>query len=334
MPFHLLHLPRRIAAATAATAATALTASAAACGTAPPATSPAGGPEKPDLVVAAVRATDEVPLYIAQQRGFFTAQGLHVTIAPVSTSVAAIPGLLRGSIDVIAGANYVSFFGAQAEGVLRIKVIAPAASCTSTDFAVVTLPHSAISTPAGLAGKTISVPSTASVNTLLIDAQLAAHGVSPSTARFVSVPFASALAALKAHRVDAISLIEPFLTEASAAGAQTVMQLCMGPTAGLPLSGDISTAAWAAKYPRTAAAFARAITRGAQVAALSRAAGEQVLAANVRISPPSLIAMVNFNAYPFTLGAAQIQQVANLMLEDGLLHRRLNVTPLLLGGTR
>jgi NitT/TauT family transport system substrate-binding protein len=298
MPLHLLHLPARLGAVTAVAA---LAACAAGCSTAPPATNPAGGPEKPDLVVAAVRATDEAPLHIAQQRGFFTAQGLHVTIAPISTSVAAIPPLLRGSIDMIAGANYVSFFGAQAKRVLRIKVIAPAASCTSTDFAVLTLPGSRISTTAGLAGKTISVPSTASVNTLLIDAQLSAHGISPATARFIDVPFVSALAALKARRVDAISLIEPFLTEASAAGAQTILQLCTGPTAGLPLSGDITTAAWAAKYPRTAAAFATAIAKGAAVAAASRAADEQVLAANVSISPP---------------------------------YRRLNAAPLLLRGTR
>ena len=40
---------------------------------------------------------------------------------------------------------------------------------------------------------------------------------------------------------------EPFLTEALSGDAQMLMQLCTGPTANLPLSGDITTAAWTAR---------------------------------------------------------------------------------------
>jgi NitT/TauT family transport system substrate-binding protein len=274
-----------------------------------------------------------VPLYLAVKDGFFRQQGLNVTVVPLNTSTAAVPRLVNGSIDVIAGANYVSFFGAQARGVLHIKVIAPAASCTDKDFAVLTLQRSKITRPADLAGKTITEPGAASVNTLLIDAQLAANGISPAKARFVTVPFVSSAAALHAHRVDAISLIEPFLTEALANGAQTIMTLCTGPTANLPLSGDITTAAWAARYPRTAAAFARALAQGAAVAAGNHAADEQVLAANVPISRV-LVSMVNFNLYPTSLNPVAIQQVADLMYQDGLLKAPLRVAPLLLRSTR
>jgi NitT/TauT family transport system substrate-binding protein len=323
-------LPRGLPAAAALAA---LTAALAGCGSPAPALV-STGPGKPHLIVAAVRATDEVPLYIAQKDGFFRQQGLNVTVVPLNTSTAAVPRLVNGSIDVIAGADYVSFFAAQARGALRIKVIAPAASCTGSDFSVLTLPGSGINTPAALAGKTVSEPGTASVNTLLIDAQLTAHDASPAKVRFITVPFVSSAAALHAHRVDAISLIEPFLTEALSGGAQTVMPLCTGPTSNLPLSGDITTAAWAARYPRTAAAFARALAQGAAVAASSRAAEEQVLAANVPITPRSLVSMVNFNTYPLSLNAVQIQQVADLMREDGLLKTPLNVAPLLLPSAR
>jgi NitT/TauT family transport system substrate-binding protein len=323
-------LPRWFAAVTAAVSIAAV----AGCGSTAPVLASGAGPEKPHLVVAAVRATDEVPLYLAEKDGFFRQQGLNVTVVPLNTSTAAVPRLVNGTIDVIAGANYVSFFGAQARGVLHIKVIAPAGSCTGSDFAVLTLPGSTITRPADLAGKTITEPGPASVNTLLIDAQLAANGVSPAKARFLTVPFVSSAAALHAHRVDAISLIEPFLTEALANGAQTIMPLCTGPTANLPLSGDITIAAWAARYPRTAAAYARALAQGAAVAAGNHAAEEEVLAANVPITPASLVSMVNFNTYPLSLNPVQIQQVADLMYEDRLLTAPLNVAPLLLRSTR
>jgi NitT/TauT family transport system substrate-binding protein len=128
-------------------------------------------------------------------------------VIPINTSSAAIPQLLHGQVDVIAGGNYVTFFGAQARGVLHIKVVAPAASCTDNEFAVLTLQGSSIRRLSDLAGKTVSEPAAASVNTLLIDAQLAAHSASPAMVRFVNVPFVSASAALHAHRVDAVSLV-------------------------------------------------------------------------------------------------------------------------------
>ena len=43
--------------------------------TAPP------GVEKPDLTVATVPTLDNAGLYVAQQRGLFAAEGLHVTMS-------------------------------------------------------------------------------------------------------------------------------------------------------------------------------------------------------------------------------------------------------------
>src|ERR1700760_4959000 len=76
---------------------------AAACGN--PAASSTGSnrPEKPDVTVAVVPATSVAGLYIAQQRGYFAAAGLHVKIVPVASGVNALPELVRGSVDVDEG---------------------------------------------------------------------------------------------------------------------------------------------------------------------------------------------------------------------------------------
>ena len=69
---------------------------AAACGSSRASTS--GGSsavEKPDLTVAVVPAISAAGLYIAQQRGYFTAAGLHVKIVPVASGVDAIPNLVK-----------------------------------------------------------------------------------------------------------------------------------------------------------------------------------------------------------------------------------------------
>ena len=125
-----------------------------------------------------------------------------------------------------------------------------------------------ITSPAGLAGKTIAVNVSPNIQTLTITRQLQANGVPTAGVRYVVIPFADMTAALKAHRVDAISEVEPFLSSTEdALGAQPVLQQCTGPTAGIPLGGYITTAAWAAGHPAAARAFARAVEQGQALAA-------------------------------------------------------------------
>ena len=60
--------------------------------------------EKTNLVVAAVPAMDSAGLYIAQQRGYFAQEGLHVTIEPAISSADVIKKQLAGKFDITAGA--------------------------------------------------------------------------------------------------------------------------------------------------------------------------------------------------------------------------------------
>lgn len=316
---------RRLAAVTVMAVAAAC---AAGCSSSGSGSTGGSGPEQTNITIAAVKATDEVPLYLAEKNGYFKQQGLNVTVEPILTSVTAIPQLVRGNVNIIAGANDVSFFNGVAKGTLNVKLIAPAGSCTSSSFSLLTLPHSSIAKPANLAGKTISVPTTASINTLLIDAQLRDYGVNPSLVHYVAIPFADASAALQAHRVDAVSLIEPFLTEAEVAGAQELIPLCVGPTANVPLSGDFASASWAAKNPHTVAAFQKAMAEGAAAADSNHGADEAALEANTAIKS-SIVSLVNFNSYPTSLDVAQLQRIANLMFDDGMLKSKLSVTSII-----
>ena len=75
---------------------------------------------------------------------------------------------------------------------------------------------------------------TNNIQTLMTNVQLKAAGVSPSSVRYVAIPFPDMEAALKAGRVDAISAVEPFLAGAESAGARQIVSDCAGATSGLP----------------------------------------------------------------------------------------------------
>ena len=91
-----------------------------ASGAIPAAAGPA--PEEPDITVAAIPAVDLAGLYIAQDRGLFARQGLHVTIVPMPSSQSVITEQLAGKVDISAG-SYVAYLAAQAAGA-RFRILA------------------------------------------------------------------------------------------------------------------------------------------------------------------------------------------------------------------
>jgi NitT/TauT family transport system substrate-binding protein len=287
------------------------------------------GLEKTHLDVGALAVADDAPLYIAIKEGYFKQAGLTVTPVPVAQSTQAIPDMLRGSVDIIAGANYVSFFQAESKGVVSFKVLADATHCQPSTFDVMALPGSGIKTPANLAGKSVAVNLTNNVQTLTLDTVLKNDGVNPSSVHYVEVPFPDMVAALKAHRVDAISAIEPYITGSELQdSAVPVVSQCAGATAGFPLSGYFATKSWAQQNPNTAKAFQQALDKAQALADSDPAAVRAILPTYTKVTAKTA-SVLKLNMYPSTLSSSAMQQVASLMLSGGLLTKPLSVSSLM-----
>src|ERR1039457_4484941 len=178
---------------------------------------------------------------------------------------------------------------------MNIRILAANSQCGTNTQEVLALPSSGIRNPADLAGKTIAVNVAPNIQTLTIIQTLKSDGVPTGGIHFVAIPFALMGKALKAHQIDAISEVEPFLTQdMTSLGAQPVLQQCTGPTAGIPLGGYITTAAWADAHPAAALAFQKAVEQGQALAATDRAAVEKVMPDYMKISKQTA-AMVNLN---------------------------------------
>ena len=284
------------------------------------------GPEKPDITVAALPIVANAPVYIAQREGLFARAGLHVTIEPVAQSTAAIADLLHGSVDVITGANFVSFFKAQDAGIFSVKILAEEATCVPSANEIVVMPRSGISKPADLAGKTIAVNILNDIQTMTANEVLSADDVNTSHIRYVVVPFPQMATALAAHRVDAAYEVEPFLSEAEAKiGAESVLDTCAGPTVNIPIGGAVTTSMWARQYPATARAFQHAMEQAAAMADTSRALVEQIVTADIHVTK-QIAAIINVGQFPTGIDTVQVQRTADQMRKAGLLKKPLNVS--------
>jgi NitT/TauT family transport system substrate-binding protein len=286
------------------------------------------------ITVGALPVVDDVSAYIAADEGIFQRDGLNVTIKQVLQSTLAIPEMQKGTIDIIGGGNYVSFIKASASDPANppYRIISEAATCASGSFDVLALPSSGIETPADLQHKTIAVNLTNNIQTLMINSVLKSDDVNPATVRFVVIPFPKMVAALEAHKVDAMSAVEPFITTAEQkAGAQPILDQCSGPDSNLPLSGYFSTTAWAQQHPQAVRRFQQAMAQAQEIADTDRAQVEKTLLKYVTGLTAVQAATITLEQFPTSLDSAQLNRVSNLMQEAGLIRGSIQASSLMNG---
>jgi len=305
-------------------------AGAAACGSSSPTTSTAAQRkvEKPHLNVAVVPAVTNMGLFLAQKHGFFAAEGLHITINKVTSSSTAISSQLHGSTDVTAGA-YVSYILAQAHssGAINWRILAEGSVSQQHSQQILIRAGSPIRTVHDLKGKKIAANIKGNVGELLIDSMLQQNDMKPASVTVVEEPFPSMAAALEAKAIDAGWFDEPFLSIAQTKyGAQALYDTGTGATANFPISGYMATQAWAQKYPNTAAAFVRAITKGQLLADGSLADDQATVGQFIEGVTPQIAGLITFDTYPTGVSQIRIQRVADVMKQFGLLQQRFDVS--------
>jgi NitT/TauT family transport system substrate-binding protein len=289
---------------------------------------PPGPVEKPDITVAAVPSFDAAGLYIAQQRGFFAQAGLHVTITPAVSAETVLASQLAGKLDVTFG-NYVSYIQAMAERGARLHLLVPATVVSPNTQMIMTLGGSPIQGVTELAGKRVGVNAPDNIGTLLVDSVLNNSAVPVSAVKYVAVPFPLMMKALQRHQIDAAWLPEPFVTAAEESiGAEPLADADVGLAQRVPLVGYVCTRQWQQKYPRTAAAFAWAITRAQEIASQDSAAVQRASVAYTGITPQTA-EMVSAPQFQLAPDPTSLQRLADLMLQFGLLRRGFSVGPFL-----
>lgn len=275
--------------------------------------------EKSTITVASLPLLDAAAVHIAQDEKFFAAEGLTVKIEPVAQSLAALPALKNGQVDVIAGANYVTFLQADQQGTLKLKIIADAAAVAPRFMQLLVLPDSPIKQVSDLAGKTVAVNILNNIQSLTFNEILTANHVDPATVKYRAVQFPLMDKALANHDVDAVHTAEPFGTVIQQKlNARMVIDGGAAPNAGLPVSGYVTTDDFVTKYPKTAAAFQRAIEKAQALAAGDRKQVERVLPGYAKVGAATA-AKLDLPAYPTSVDPAGLQRLSDLMVRQGLL---------------
>jgi NitT/TauT family transport system substrate-binding protein len=179
------------------------------------------------------------------------------------------------------------------------------------------MPGSRVRTLTNLEGRTIGVNAPGNILYLLAASALADHGLRVSGAHFAYYPLPKMAAMLKAGKITAAVLPEPFASQAELSmGVTQLADLDQGATEAFPVQGCAVTRQWAVRHPQTLAAFRAAFEQGQQIANTSRPAVERAMEALP--APFGLTkvqsAVMALDSYPLgAVDVTRVQRVADVM---------------------
>ncbi len=208
-----------------------------------------------------------LPLTIAEQLGYFKAEGLDVNIVDFAGGSRALQAVVGGSADVVSGA-FEHTINMQFKGQpMRAFVLQGAAPQIVLGVNPKTMPN--FKTVADLKGKKIGVTAPGSSTNVLANYVLAKAGLKPSDVSFVGVGAANgAVAAMRSGQIDAISNLDPVITLLQRSGDLKIVsdtrrvaeaeRVFGGP---MPAGCLYSPQAFLDKHPNTAQALVNAMVR-------------------------------------------------------------------------
>lgn len=266
------------------------------------------------LAVGLMPVGDCLQFFVAEDQGYFTAEGLAVKGLPMKGGAVIAPAVEAGEL-AIGWSNSVSIILAHARG-FDFAFLAPGAegvANTNDVHALIVPKDSPVSSVRELAGKTVAINTLGNINEAAMRALAEKAGLSPDAIRLVEVPFPDMTTALAKGSADAALTLEPFVTDAVARGVARVLEPSPHAVFGNPylIGAWFAKKSWIKAHPQEAAAFARAVARAAVFIRQHPEQARRILQAHTRLTP-ELAEKVVLPRFPDTLTPKALQGVIDV----------------------
>jgi len=282
----------------------------------------------PLLHVSMVPIFVVAPHVVADRMGWFAAEGIAVTTQPVQSGNIGIPGLVSGSFDILYS-NSVAVLTALERGI-DLRIIAEGTRIPEkppVPAALLQRKGGSMHIGKDLEGKTIGVATKFDIQWLIAQEWVKMTGGDASKVSYREMPLPSMLDALAGGQVDAVMGVDPFLTvglgdprfELLAWAQSDVMP-------GMPSSLWVITGQSAQSKPDLIRAYLRGFYKGADWVNQHLLDADYLkLVASYTKTDPALLAKMAVSKQPIGVDPKQIERVAALMRENGLLKSDIDV---------
>lgn len=272
------------------------------------------------ITVGVLPIGNAAPLYLGMEKGFFEEEGLELEPLVAQSGNELVTSLVSEDTQV-AFLGYVPVIVARAQG-LPLKVVANADTGADTPEeewqVILSRKDSDIKQPADLAGKTIAVNALRGVAEVGLKAALEAEGVDPESIKLLEIPFPEMPAALEAKRVDAIWGVEPFLSQALAAGAQEVLAPYPSLGKAFPNGTYATTDSYLEENADVIERFTRAMNRSSDYATENPDEARAVIPTFTQI-PEDVAQKMRLPLWPTEIDTAQIEDLIGYTQKYGII---------------
>lgn len=282
------------------------------------------------LKVGVIPIADVAPLYVGMKQGFFKQENL--TIQPQLAEGGATITAQVVSGDLQIGFSNTTSLIIAASKKLPVQIVAQGVQGAKSEDdawdAVLSKKGSPITDPKGLEGKTIAVNTLNNVGPLTINNAMDKAGADFKSVKYVEVPFPDANAAVEGGRVDAAFVVEPFVSQGTAQGAQEVLHPYELAAPDYTVATYFVTKQYAAQNKDVLDRFVRAINKSLSYAQSHPDVVRQVVPSYTKI-PKDVAAKMRLPRWGPDLNQKTIQQTADLAQKYGFIKEKPDLNELI-----
>src|SRR3954447_10218329 len=272
------------------------------------------------LKVGVIPIADVAPLYIGIKQGCFKQEKLDIKPQLAEGGATITAQTVSGDLQV--GFSNVTSLVIASSKTLPVEIVASGVNGAKDDSgawdAVLSKKGSAIKDLKALEGKTVSVNNLNNVGPLTINNAMEKAGADYKKVKYVEVPFPDANAALDTGRIDAAFVVEPFVSQGKAQGANEVVHSFEATAPNYAVATYFVTKQYAAQNKAVLDRFVRAMNKSLDYAQSHPDAVRQIVPTYTKI-PKAAAAKIQLPQWSSTVNRSSIQQTADLAQKYGFI---------------
>ncbi len=264
---------------------------------------------------------DFVPVFIAQEKGYFAKAGLDTTLTPVPIPSNIPAAVTSQSID-IGPATAVNLYQTAENGLNLVAFTGFNRNLAGKEPAqLIFRTGLTFNSPSDVVGKRIGTPGLLSTFDLFLQGWLRKNNIKRDQVTQVEMTFPPMSDMLKSGQVDSVIAVDPFRTQIVKNGVGFIASDFMS-----DVSKDciglvwIANRDWAVAHPKERAAFVAALKQGIADAVKDAAMAEEVEKKYLKFAAPIT------DDFNLSLTGADLQFYHDLMQQAGFLHKKIDVT--------
>ncbi|MBT3154319.1 ABC transporter substrate-binding protein [Streptomyces sp. CHD11] len=282
------------------------------------------------VTVGIIPIVDVAPLYLGQEKGFFSERGLELEFSSAQGGAAIVPGVASGQLD-FGFSNTTSLMIAQSSDV-PVQAVANGIASTGEvgrDFAALTVKgDSTVRSAKDLEGRKVAINTLKNINETAVRASVREAGGDPDEVDFVEMAFDQMPAALDGGRIDAAMVVEPALATVKNQGGREIASPMVDIAPDLTVAMYFTSTRYAQRNQETVRKFQEATAESLAYADSHPDEVRAIVTTYTKI-PADVLAKVTLPKWPAEPDRAAIAELAELGTRDGLFKKEPDLDKLL-----